>query len=224
MPESEDDCVLFDLDGVLVDSRAAISGCINHALVEHEIAARPAESLHRFIGPPLVAAFAELTGHPPDSALVSSCVDSYRARYSEASLRETAVMPGIEEALDELAQRYRLAVATSKSLAFAEPLLSTLGLRAFFATVAAPDITAPAESKADTIDTGLEMLGRPKRAAMVGDRSHDILGAHAHDLPSVGVTWGIGSAEELRKAGAACIVETPADLSASVAQLLHDEA
>jgi hypothetical protein len=41
MPGRDHDSVLFDLDGVLVDSRAAITGCINHALVEHEFPARP---------------------------------------------------------------------------------------------------------------------------------------------------------------------------------------
>jgi hypothetical protein len=49
----------------------AITGCINHALVEHEFSTQPMDALHRFIGPPLAVAFAQLTGHPPDSALVA---------------------------------------------------------------------------------------------------------------------------------------------------------
>jgi phosphoglycolate phosphatase len=223
VPSPRDDCVLFDLDGVLVDSRAAISGCINHALVEHKLPARPREALHRFIGPSLADAFAELTKHPAESAVVASCLDSYRARYVEASLRETIVTPGIEVALSELAQRYRLAVATSKPLAFAEPLLSALGLWPFFTAVAGPDLSVQGESKADTIAAALVMLGDPRRAVMVGDRSHDIVGARAHELPSVGVTWGIGSADELNEAGASCIVETPADLPASVRRLLQEQ-
>jgi phosphoglycolate phosphatase len=219
-PGSDRDCVLFDLDGVLVDSRAAITGCINRALVEHDLPARPADGLYRFIGPPLADAFAELSDQPPGSALVASCIASYRDHYAEASLRETTVMPGIETALGELAERYGLAVATSKTLAFAEPLLSTLGLRAFFTAVAGPDLGVREETKAQTIAAGLEMLGQPKRAVMVGDRFHDIVGAQAHSLPSVGVTWGIGSAEELRDAGAAAIVDVPDELPASVGWLL----
>ena len=46
--------VLFDLDGVLLDSAAAIIGCINAALVELGEEPRPPESLRRFVGPPLV--------------------------------------------------------------------------------------------------------------------------------------------------------------------------
>jgi phosphoglycolate phosphatase len=140
----------------------------------------------------------------------------YRARYAEASLQETDVTPGIDTALGELAQRYRLAVATSKPLAFAEPLLSALGLRPFFTVVAGPDLSVQGESKASTIAAALETLGHPKRAVMVGDRSHDIVGANAHSLPSIGVTWGIGSTEELQEAGAGSIVDVPAELPASV--------
>lgn len=217
------DCILFDLDGVLVDSRVAITGCINHALVEHDLSARPQEALHRFIGPSLADAFAELTEHPPDSALVASCLASYRARYAEVSQRETVVAPGIDAVLDELAQQHRLGVATSKPKALAEPLLNALGLRSFFAALAGPDLSVQGESKAATIAAALAMLGNPRRAVMIGDRSHDIVGAHAHELPSVGVTWGIGSAAELHEAGASCIVETPADLPASVRRLLQDQ-
>jgi phosphoglycolate phosphatase len=214
--------VLFDLDGVLVDSRAAIAGSINFALSDHGLPTRTAESLYRFIGPPLASAFAELTGCPSDSTLVASCLRSYRARYAEASLRETIVTPGIDAALHEMAQRYRLAVATSKPLAFAEPLLSTLGLRPFFVAVAGPDLGVQGESKADTIAASLKMLQHPERAVMVGDRSHDIVGAQAHRLPSVGVTWGIGSREELHKAGAGSMVDTPSELPLAVGRILED--
>jgi phosphoglycolate phosphatase len=217
------DCVLFDLDGVLVDSRAAITGCINQALVEHELPARPRETLHSFIGPSLADAFAELTGHPPDSVLVASCLGSYRARYAKVSLQEAVVAPGIDAVLDELAQRHRLAVATSKPQALAEPLLNALGLRPFFAALAGPDLSVQGESKADTIEAAMRMLGNPRRVVMVGDRSYDVVGARAHALPAVGVTWGIGSAEELDEAGAACIVDTPADLPASVRRLLYEQ-
>jgi phosphoglycolate phosphatase-like HAD superfamily hydrolase len=61
--------VLFDLDGVLVDSRAAVAGCINYALRTHGLAEQPEERLHRFIGPPLAIAFSERTARPPESAM-----------------------------------------------------------------------------------------------------------------------------------------------------------
>lgn len=220
MRTSKREAVLFDLDGVLVDSRTAITGCINHALDAHGLPKHPATSLHRFIGLPLSAAFAELTSQPSDSALVRSCLDSYRARYATASLRETKVVTGIPDTLSSLVSKYQLAVATSKPLAFAEPLLGALGLRNLFETVAAPGLQAHGEGKAETIRSALSAINA-ERAVMVGDRSFDVIGAHACSIPAIGVSWGIGSAEELATAGADAVVDSPARLPTAVKDMLQ---
>jgi phosphoglycolate phosphatase len=214
-----DAAVLFDLDGVLVDSRVAISSCIAHALEAQGLPRPRRESLERFIGPQLTLAFAELTGHPEDSVLVRACLASYRARYREASLRETSVFPGVHLALEALTEEYRLAVATSKPFVFAEPLLAALALRESFEHVAAPDLDAHRETKEETIRGALSALSA-SRAVMVGDRSFDIAGAHACGIPAIGVSWGIGSAEELGVAGAEVVVDHPHELPEVIAGLL----
>ncbi len=56
------DAVIFDLDGVLADSRIAFARCVNAALVAAGVPERPAADLHRYLGPPLHATFVELTG------------------------------------------------------------------------------------------------------------------------------------------------------------------
>jgi phosphoglycolate phosphatase len=210
--------VLFDLDGVLVDSRAAITGCLARALQAHGHEVPPVDELERLIGPPLHDAFAELIGAPAESEAVDDCVSAYRECYAVASLIETTVVPGIPEALAELAATgHPLAVATSKAVTHAEPLLAALGLRAHFAVVAGPALGARSESKATTIAAALRALGAPAgRGAMVGDRCFDVAGARAHGLRAIGVTWGIGSARELRDAGADVLVATPRDLAAAV--------
>jgi phosphoglycolate phosphatase len=208
--------VIFDLDGVLVDSRAAISGAMNFALAANGFPRQAAAELYRFIGPPLALGFAELTGQPVDSKAVWACVQSYRERYAVSSLTETVVFDGIPEALEELAQEHRLAVATSKVKALAEPLLAALGLRERFDLVAGPGLDAQAEDKATTIGAALEAL-RTTSGVMVGDRSFDLVGARANGLRAVGVTWGIGSADELAAADA--IVDAPTDLPATVGRL-----
>lgn len=210
--------ILFDLDGVLVDSRAAISGCISHALTEQGLPDQQFELLERFIGPPLTLAFAELTGHPQDSELVLACLASYRDRYRDISLRETTVFPGIPETLARLSAHHRLAIATSKPFAFAEPLLTTLDLRSRFEHLAAPDLDAHREDKQATIRSALSVL-ETTCAVMVGDRSFDILGAHACGIPAVGVSWGVGSTQELTGAGADIIVDAPHELPGAITEL-----
>jgi phosphoglycolate phosphatase len=208
--------VLFDLDGVLVDSRGPISSCINHALAAHGVPERDPADLYQYIGPPLLQAFAELTGEPVDSDAVLRCAAAYRERYAEASLTETELTPGIVDVLAALRDEgRRLAVATSKPRPFAEPLLEALGLREHFDVVSGPELDATGEDKTTTVGNALHALGA-ERGAMVGDRSFDMIAARAHGLHAVGVGWGIGSRAELEAAGAHRIVASPAELPAAV--------
>ena len=62
----------------------------------------------------------------------------------------------------------------------------------------------------------LSALGHDGPATMVGDRHVDMEAARAHGLRAVGVTWGFGTADELRDAGADILITTPADLPAAV--------
>ena len=206
---TEPTAVLFDLDGVLVDSRVAFARGVNSALVAHGLPARPEEELHRYLGPPLHSTFAALVAQP---SLVQPCVDAYRERSRALGPAETTVFPGIRELLETLSERLPLVVATSKSRALAEPLLRALGLRTFFRAVVGPELSTIDERKAVTVGRALAELPDGARPVMVGDRKYDIVAAHAHRLHAIGVLWGIGSEEELRAAGADELARTPDDL------------
>jgi phosphoglycolate phosphatase len=201
--------VLFDLDGVLADSRGPIGDTITAVLAERGLDVPP-DLPARVIGPPLPLALQEVYGMDPGGAEVAAIVADYRGRYRGA-LRDTPGFPGVPEALSELAEAgLRLGVATSKPLPFAELVLDTLALRDRFAVVAAPALDGT-ENKTQTVERALTALG-PGVVAMVGDRRFDIEAARALGLLAVGVTWGIGSRAELEAAGAEAIVDQPAEL------------
>jgi phosphoglycolate phosphatase len=200
--------VLFDLDGVLIDSRTAIVRCIEHALAVHGV--RPQGDLERFIGPPLIDDFAELAG--PERA--PACLATYRERYARSSLVETVAAPGALDALAAVAARVPAAVATSKPAAYAIPLCEQLGFATHLHAIAGPALGEPSEVKAATVRRALGALGLAPGAAapLVGDRRHDVEAAHANRLACVGVLWGIGDEAELRAAGADAIVRAPDEL------------
>jgi phosphoglycolate phosphatase len=202
--------VLFDLDGVLLDSRTAIVRCIEHGLRETGVPVPPSVELERFIGPPLIDAFVELAG--ADRA--DACLAAYRERYAWSSLEETAVVPGAAEALAEVAACVPVAVATTKPRAFAEPLCERLGLAPSLRAVVGPELDAPEEVKTVTVRRALAAVGLSPGgdAPLVGDRSHDMEAARANGIPCVGVLWGIGDEAELRAAGAEVIVAAPGEL------------
>ena len=217
-PVSRLACLLFDLDGVIADSRHAITRSINHALVAHGLPAQPEAELVRYIGPPLLHAFSELLARlAADTSLAEACVAAYRERYETACLVETLPYPGMDRVVERLAARLPLAVATSKPTHFAEPILVELGLRESFRAVVGPSLDVRSEPKSDTVARALEALGSPGSAAIVGNRHHDVSAGRANGIGTIGVTWGFGSRSELEEAGADFLVATPEELFDRVA-------
>ena len=192
---------------------------MNHALAACGREPVPPESLSALIGPSLAFGFSSLLDVDPDDPLVVSCIASYRGVYGEVSLRDTPTYPGVPEALAAIAGAApgrRLAVATSKPRAFAEPLVRALGFGDVFEAIYAPELDIDVESKTQTVARALEDLDA-EAGTMVGDRHVDMAAARAHGLRGVGVTWGFGTPDELRTAGADVLVAAPADLPAAIA-------
>ena len=180
--------VLFDLDGVLADSRLAITSCMNHALAAAGREPVAPESLYPLIGPSLSFGFASLLEVEPDDPAVAACIASYRSVYAEVSLRDTPAYPGVHEALDAIAAaapERRLGVATSKPRAFAEPLLDALGLRSRFEVVAAPELDLHVESKTVTVGAALSDA-RPRRPGHDGRRPPRRHGGRPRPRPARG--------------------------------------
>jgi len=208
---------VFDLDGVLIDSRRAIAEALNATLSQAGYPERPEADLHPFIGPPLVDTFAALTGSPPTAPAIAELVRAYRERYSRTAAAATTVFPGIPELLDGLGATHRLAIATTKAEHLAGPLLAALGLAHHFEVVAGPGPDDLHETKTQTLERALSLIDPDedidrKTIAMIGDRSHDVHAALHHGLRAVGVLWGIGDRAELEAAGAHVLVEEPAGL------------
>ena len=124
-------------------------------------------------------------------------VSAYRRHYVvDGAMFDTTRYDGVLEVLTELAGRgYRLAVATSKPEPHAGEIVAHLGLAEFFVTVCGDTVDGARDSKALVVGEALRRLGEPdpSRVLMVGDRSHDVLGAAAHGLDCAGALWGYGT-------------------------------
>ncbi len=202
--------VLFDLDGVLADSRETITRCMQEAFVAEGHPEPSDDAVLAIIGPPTRIGFGQLLSLDPESPVVEACVAQYRGRYDTALL-ETTSFPGVPEAVRELAAELPLGVATSKPEHYAVQVLDAIGLRDAFDVVAGPGLTGT-EGKSAMVERARQRL--PGAVAMVGDRRPDMLAAREHGLLAVGVTWGFGSVAELTEAGAEVLVDQPDDLVA----------
>ncbi|MDQ1721559.1 MAG: phosphoglycolate phosphatase [Pseudonocardiales bacterium] len=206
------DTVLFDLDGTLSDSAPGILGALRTSFAEAGLDWVDEDTARSLLGPPFWHSLPPLVGEH----LVAQVVASYRQHYVErGAMFDTARYDGVLETLQALTGRgYRLAVATSKPEPHASQIVAHLELDGFFQTVCGDTLDGGRDSKALVVGETLRRLGDPDPATvlMVGDRSHDVLGAAAHGLDCAGALWGYGSAAELTAAGALRLCAKPAEV------------
>ena len=206
--------ILLDLDGTLTDPGMGITNSVAFALSHFGITVSDRSELYRFIGPPLIDSFMEYYGFTEEQA--TEAVRLYRVYFSDRGWAENVVFDGIKDLLAALvAEGKTLLVATSKPLIYAERILNHFDLAKYFTHICGPELQAPrGHSKADVIREAIEKAGITdlSSAVMVGDRHHDIDGAKAVGMESVGVLYGYGDRAEHEAAGADVIVESVAEL------------
>jgi len=146
--------------------------------------------------------------------LADRALQLYRERFGDIGLFENEVYPGIEETLSVLAESdRRLFVATSKPIIYAERIIDHFKLTSYFERVFGSELDGTRTDKTELLGYALQATRvDPSRAVMIGDRSHDMIGARNNDMTAVGVLYGYGSQEELVGAGAHRLCATPEKL------------
>ena len=202
--------ILFDLDGTLTDSGEGIINCAILALEHFGLPIPDREEMRSFVGPPLHESFIR-HGVPADKT--DEAIRVYRSRYVPIGAYENTPYPGIRELLEELkAEGHTLYVATSKPEEMSVKILEHFDLAKYFDRICGASLDTSRSSKEDVIAYLLSLSGRAKSIVMVGDTKFDILGAKAHGIPAIGVSWGYGKVEDMETAGAKAIANTMSEL------------
>ena len=201
--------LVFDLDGTQSDPSVGIGRSLNHALRYYGHPPIAAKDVPQYIGPPLDHAFrSRIVGVTPEH--VVELVAKYRERYAEIGYAENVMYPGVREALCALdAAGIPLGLCTTKRADFAEAILDLFALRDHFQFVSGGDVGI---RKSDQLAGLLERRVITTSAAMIGDRSIDVLAARENGLKSVAVLWGHGSRQELEAALPDVFLESPHEL------------
>jgi pyrophosphatase PpaX len=205
-------CVLFDLDGTLIDSGAMILASFRHAtrsILRREYS--DAELLAHVGGTTLhdqMRAF--------DPLRTDELVESYREHNSglHADLQPCA---GVLELLDRLvSEGRRLGIVTSKRRVTVQLAFEVLPLERYFDTVVTTEETERHKPDPEPLLLACDRLGtEPRDAAYVGDAPFDVAAAKAAGLGAIAVTWGgIHSRERLEQEGPNAIATTTDELYA----------
>ena len=199
MPTSSKKLIIFDWDGTLSDSVSRIARCIQLSAKDHQLPAPSFDQAKDIIGLGLREAILQLFPHASDD-LVSAFATTYSAHYRQQDSSPCEFFPQVLDTLKLLHQRnYLLAVATGKSRAGLDRVLTATNLTAMFHGSRCADETA---SKPQPLMLQ-ELLGQfdlsPHQAVMVGDTEFDMEMAVNADMPRLAVSYGAHSADRLLK-------------------------
>ena len=202
--------ILFDLDGTITDSGEGIIKSAAYALEYFGLPVPDTDAMRSFVGPPLRDTFQKF-GVPAESC--DEAVEKYRERYIPIGIYENFPYPGIENVLARLKEQgCRLYIATSKPEWMAVDVLKRFRLESYFHIIAGATMDGTRDTKSDVIAYLLTQTGTISDAVMVGDTAFDVIGAAAHNIPCIGVSWGYGSVEQMQNAGAAAIANNMDEL------------
>ncbi len=212
---------LLDLDGTITDSRPGIIASLRAALRALGHAPDPDEDFTWMIGPPMEQTVGTVLARWGDTRVAEAAL-AYRRHYAETGMYDSVVYPGIAAALAGFAAGgWTLFVATAKRTRFARPILEHYGLARYFRAIYGSEDGPRLDTKPELLAHIMAEQGFAARCAvMIGDRHHDIDGARANGIRSIGVAWGYGGTGELQHAGADAIAYSPSDLPALARRLV----
>lgn len=202
--------IFFDLDGTLTDSGEGIINCAAFALETLGLDVPDRVTMRCFVGPPLRDTFMKF-GVREDQT--EEAIRIYRSRYLPIGKYENKPYPGVIELLERLrAAGHYLYVATSKPESTAMDVMNHFDIAKYFTLICGATMDGSREEKSQVIAYLLSLIDSPSQAIMVGDTAFDVTGAAAHGIPTVGVSWGYGSVEDMERSGAIGIAHTMDEL------------
>ena len=206
------DTVFFDLDGTIIDSGEGVSNSVLYALEKFGIN-ETRENALRFIGPPLADSFKDFYGFDDEKA--TKGIEIYREYYREKGIFECYLYDGIRELLIKLKENgYKVVLCTSKPEEYAHRVLRFFEIFDLFDFACGATMDEKTRATKDEVMAyAFETSGAQReKTLMVGDRKFDINSACKFGLDSVGVTFGYGSKEELKSAGATYIADSAKEI------------
>ena len=218
------DCVLFDLDGTLVDTAPDLVACLNEALAAHG----HANIDHGDIKPMIsLGALAMIKQAVPDAdesrqtALLEFMLDCYQNNIA----RHSRFFDGIVETLEIIETLgLKWGVVTNKRERFTLPLMDALNLSRRAACVISGDTTANSKPHPEPMLAACRQAKvNPENCVYIGDASHDIAAGNNANMKTLVAKYGyLKDGDQPENWGADGLIEHPQQLQQWIeASLCH---
>ena len=190
-------CLVFDLDGTLIDSSSGILSALSLSLSEFGYDSADVNSTH--VGPPLAAVFRSLLPNAEDVIIDRLCI-AFRHHYDNSEYLRSKPYPGIEEVLEQLGcLGCRLFIVTNKRSVPTQKIIDLLQWNDHFEFIYSLDMCSlRSPTKTNSLSNLLLMFSLdPAQTPYLGDRLDDYLAASSVSMPFFLAEWGYASCYEL---------------------------
>lgn len=196
--ETSIECVLFDLDGTLIDTAPDFTLVVNKLLAEHDRDALSHEAIHLNVSNGARALVKNAFGIEETEDGFSSLLQRLLELYFEQLDNTLATLyPGLDDLLKQLeGQEIPWGIVTNKPEKYSIRLLEQLELSSRCSVLICPDHVSNTKPHPEPILLALERLGcGSERAVYLGDHIRDIQAAKNADVIAIAAAYGYLSAD-----------------------------
>ncbi|MDR2245366.1 MAG: HAD family hydrolase [Treponema sp.] len=208
-------CVIFDLDGTLVDTLGDIAASMNRALEGRGFPPLPLEAYKKIVGWGIRRlAFNALPQGDRSEETASLVAEEAQRFYAEKPLVYSRPYPGMADLAAELHRRkMRTAVLSNKPDLVSQLVVAGSFPRGSFDLVQGESPGLPRKpDPAGAWEVLVKLDCTPRETILMGDSEIDMETAVNTGCFPLGVSWGFRPRETLEKAGAARIIGKPEEL------------
>lgn len=202
------DTIVFDFDGVLVDTGLDIANAANHMLKSLGLQEQPVDTIISFIGGGAEPLVRKCLGAQAET-LYDQGLDIFKKRYAEFYFVETRPYPGARQILDHYhGLQKNMGIATNKVQRLTQGILKGLDMLQYFPVIIGPESITRRKPDPEAVIKVLEFFGSPPdRALMIGDTPEDLLAGKSAGALTCGVTYGFGSLASIQSAEPDIIID-----------------
>lgn len=195
------ECVMFDLDGTLIDSLADLANATNYMLTSLGRPPATMEHVRGYVGQG-ARRLVERAMPGASPAEIQEGLVRFLAFNEEHIVQQTRLYPGAIEVLQKLrAAGITLAVVSNKNTVLCRKVLNILAAGEYFACVIGADTLVERKPSPVPLFKAMADCGScAARSVIVGDSINDIAAGKAAGVTTVGCTFGYGDLSELADA------------------------
>jgi len=208
-------CVLFDLDGTLVDTAPDLLAALHRAMHSHDLPTPDDRRVQPYISYGAAAMVRESLNGSATEQLQKQILATMLEDYQQHIAERTRLFPGMAEVLNDLESRgIKWGVVTNKLRRFTDPLMAALQLTDRAACIISGDTTGNSKPHPEPMLTACRDAGvRPEQSVYIGDSAHDIAAGRSVDMKTVAAAYGyLKPAEDPHSWGADALIQEPLEI------------